>query len=319
MASFAFFGMDGKLDRAALMRRDTAKVAQAFSDCRVMLLWQGKMAVDGERRGVLWLKSSHQAVRGAVQAGGVQIYLGQNEGTHHFAIELAHWQPAESASPSGYGDDSITFHPDLPQDAGFVDLRMMLMQLSPFDGECAATARALAMWHARHGFCALCGAPSHVIHAGWQRQCSACDAAHFPRTDPVVIMLVQRANNLLLGRSPGWPEGMYSLLAGFVEPGEMLESAVRREVAEETGVKLGAVRYLSSQPWPFPANLMLGCVAEAISSEITLDPAELEDAVWLSKAEVLQVQLGQHPKVRPARKGAIAQSIIEDWLAGRID
>jgi NAD+ diphosphatase len=132
-------------------------------------------------------------------------------------------------------------------------------------------------------------------------------------------MLVVRGDKLLLGRSPGWPEGMYSLLAGFVEPGEVLEAAVRREVFEETGITVGDVRYLASQPWPFPASLMMGCIAEATSDDITLDPAELEDARWLSKQEVLDVQLGRNPSVKSGRPGAIAQALIAHWLAGYVD
>lgn len=131
-------------------------------------------------------------------------------------------------------------------------------------------------------------------------------------------MLVTRGNAALMGRSPGWPEGMYSCLAGFVEPGETVEAAVRREVAEEAGVQLGAVHYVASQPWPFPANLMLGCRAEALSTDIRLDPAELEDARWVSREEMVSVMAGLHPSMKPARKGAIAHFLIENWLADRL-
>lgn len=319
MTGFAFLGQDGTLDRAAALRGEPAQVAQLLASGRVMLLWRGRVAVDQPRTKPIWLPSTHKVVQAALQAGGLHIFLGRAQGAPRFGVDLAHWQPAAPPSLSGFADDSFTLHPDLPEGAGFVDLRTMLTQLSPLDGECVASARALMLWHERHGFCAHCGAPSHATHAGWQRHCPRCDCAHFPRTDPVVIMLVQRGDSLLLGRSQGWPEGMYSLLAGFIEPGETIEAAVRREVIEETGIKLGAVRYLSSQPWPFPANLMLGCVAQAVTRDITLDPAELEDAIWLTKSELLQVQLGLHPKVKPARQGAIAQSLIKDWLAGRID
>ena len=155
--------------------------------------------------------------------------------------------------------------------------------------------------------------------AGWQRSCPACNTQHFPRTDPVVIMLVTRGNNLLLGRNAAWPEGMYSLLAGFIEPGETLEAAVRREVFEETGITTGTVRYLASQPWPFPASLMFGCIAEATSDEITIDPAELEDALWVSREDLLEIMSGVHPRINPSRKGAIAQFLIANYLADRLD
>ena len=183
----------------------------------------------------------------------------------------------------------------------------------------AATAKALLDWHRSHAFCARCGSRAAFGDAGWHRHCPQCKALHFPRTDPVVIMLVTYGNALLLGRSPGWPEGMYSILAGFIEPGETMEAAVRREVAEETNVRCGAVRYLASQPWPFPASLMLGCHTEALSQEITLDPKELEDARWLSREEMVSVVTGQHPDVKPPRRGSIAQFLIANWLADRLD
>jgi len=155
--------------------------------------------------------------------------------------------------------------------------------------------------------------------AGWQRNCPACGAHHFPRTDPVVIMLVTRGNSVLIGRSPGWPDGMYSLLAGFVEPGETLEAAVRREVFEETGVRVGPVRYLASQPWPFPASLMFGCQGEALEGAITIDPAEIEDALWLTREEMVTVMAAAHPRIRAPRRGAIAHFLAEAWLADRLD
>jgi NAD+ diphosphatase len=185
--------------------------------------------------------------------------------------------------------------------------------------ELAATAKAILHWHASHGFCAACGAATQVTQGGWQRTCPACGAHHFPRTDPVVIMLVTRGNALLLGRSPAWPEGMYSLLAGFVEPGETLEAAVRREVFEEAGIRVGGVRYLASQPWPFPASLMFGCAAEAMDDTITRDPAELEDALWITREEMVTVMAGAHPRIRASRKGAIAHFLVTNWLADRLD
>ena len=201
----------------------------------------------------------------------------------------------------------------------FAELRRVMTWLSPRDAELAATAKAVQGWHLSHGFCARCGAETTITQAGWQRVCPACKTSHFPRTDPVVIMLITHGNSVLMGRSPGWPEGMYSLLAGFVEPGETLEAAVRREVFEESGVEVGEVSYLASQPWPFPASLMFGCQGRASSHKITIDPVEIEDALWVSREEMMDVFASKHPKILPARKGAIAHFLLENWLADRLD
>jgi len=255
-----------------------------------------------------------------VRAGGVPaVLLGVDDGTGLFAQDVSAWVPAVMTPAGGFFDPAAQPHPELDGGTAFQDLRAAMTRLSPREAELAATAKALCDWHARHRFCAACGAATDPIEAGWQRGCPACGARHFPRTDPVVIMLVTRGNSLLLGRSPGWPEGMYSLLAGFVEPGETVEAAVRREVAEESGIRVGAVRYLASQPWPFPASLMLGCVAEAESEAITLDPVELEDALWVSREDLVGVLAGAHPRIRPPRNGAIAGFLIRNWLADRLD
>ena len=187
------------------------------------------------------------------------------------------------------------------------------------DAELAATAKAVLGWHATHRFCACCGHASESHEGGWQRRCPACGARHFPRTDPVVIMLITHGNSVLMGRSPNWPDKMYSLLAGFVEPGETMEAAVRREVAEEAGVHVGEVAYLASQPWSFPASLMLGCRGEALTREITLDPAELEDAQWITREELLAVRAGESDRMKPARKGSIAHFLLERWLSDTLD
>ncbi|WP_336486419.1 NAD(+) diphosphatase [Methylobacterium nigriterrae] len=159
-----------------------------------------------------------------------------------------------------------------------------------------ATAKSLLAWHARHGFCANCGSATLIRAGGFRRECPTCGAHHFPRTDPVVIMLIRRGDACLLGRAPRFREGMYSCLAGFLEPGETIEDAVRRESLEETGIRVGAVAYRASQPWPFPASLMIGCVAQAESEAITIDPAELADARWFPRAEVAAMIAGTHPE-----------------------
>lgn len=181
------------------------------------------------------------------------------------------------------------------------------------------TARCLVDWHARHRFCANCGAPTVLAKGGWQRSCGACGAEHFPRVDPVTIMLVEHDGALLLGRQPRFPQGNYSALAGFVEPGETIEEAVAREVHEEAGVRVRDVSYIASQPWPFPSNLMIGCLAHADDPTLTIDRTELEDARWFSRGEVAEAMVAA---VKGERGGAfsvpgsqaIAHHLLQWWL-----
>ena len=175
-------------------------------------------------------------------------------------------------------------------------------------------AKAVLDWHARHRFCAQCGGPTIAGTSGWRRECTACGALHFPRTDPVVIMLVTRGDACLLARQARFAPGMYSCIAGFVEPGETLEDAVRRESWEEAGLRVGNVRYLASQPWPFPSSIMMGCIAEALGGEITLDMTELEEGRWFPRAEVLQMLEGKHPDgLACPQHIAIANTLVRAW------
>jgi NAD+ diphosphatase len=178
-----------------------------------------------------------------------------------------------------------------------------------------AQAKSLMSWHARHQFCANCGQPTHLAAAGWRRECTACGAAHFPRTDPVVIMLASAGERCLLGRQARFPKGMYSALAGFLEPGETVEDAVRREIREEAGIEIGGVSYVASQPWPFPASLMIGCFALAKTRDVVLDGAELEDARWFDRDELRAMFAGTHPGGLTAPNPiAIAHHLLKAWL-----
>lgn len=177
-----------------------------------------------------------------------------------------------------------------------------------------AMAKSMLDWHNRHRFCANCGAPTKAAQAGFRRDCEACGAQHFPRTDPVVIMLVTRGDKCLLGRQARFPEKMYSCLAGFLEPGETIEDAVRRETFEEAGVRVGAVRYLASQPWPFPSSIMIGCQAEALTDEINFDGEELEDARWFSKDDIRRMLEGTHEHFAAPSPIAIANHLVREWL-----
>src|SRR6266849_2242764 len=178
-----------------------------------------------------------------------------------------------------------------------------------------AEAKSLLGWHRRHRFCSNCGASTRLVQAGWRRDCAACGAEHFPRTDPVVIMLAIDGERCLLGRQSRFAKGMWSCLAGFVEPGETIEDAVRRETLEEAGIVCGRVTYFASQPWPFPMSLMIGCHAQALTTELKVDRSELEDARWFERDEVAAMVLRRHPDgLTATHPFAIAHHIIRAWL-----
>ena len=182
------------------------------------------------------------------------------------------------------------------------------------------TARSLVDWHARHRFCARCGQPTKVTKGGWQRTCAACGADHFPRVDPVTIMLVEHEGNILLGRQPRFPPRRFSALAGFVEPGESIEEAVAREIFEEAGVRVRDVSYVASQPWPFPSQLMIGCHSHADDPALTIDATEIEEARWFSRAEVAAAMKAQAEGREDAAflappPHAVAHHLLAWWLA----
>jgi NAD+ diphosphatase len=224
----------------------------------------------------------------------------------------------DGAGRFGMGLDPSVVEPLKAQNRFVVtDLRSIAMQglvaqdhLPPL-----AEAKAMLHWHARHRFCSNCGAPSTLTEAGWRRDCPACKATHFPRTDPVVIMLAIDGERCLLGRQTRFVKGMWSCLAGFVEPGETIEEAVRRETREEAGITCGKVRYFATQPWPFPMSLMIGCHAEALTSDIAVDRSELEDARWFDREEAAQMLLRRHPvKLGTPPPVAIAYHIIRAFV-----
>lgn len=316
IAETVTFGGSG-LDRAAgLRRRDDVLAGLLEAGGRVLPVWRGKPLLAGAGAG--WVASGHPVL---AAAEGAPVFLGIDDGVARFAADISAWEPeAGERPPAGvFFDPTEQRHPSLPEDHRFAELRGVMAALPARDAELAVTAKALLGWHRSHRFCSACGNPSEMVEAGWQRRCPACGTSHFPRTDPVAIMLITRGDRTLIGRSPGWPEGMYSCLAGFMEPGETLEAAVRREVAEETGVAVGPVRYLASQPWPYPSSLMLGCHGEAVSETITLDPVEIEDALWITKAAMADALAGTHPTIRRPRNGAIAGFLLTNWVADRLD
>lgn len=236
------------------------------------------------------------------------------------------WAPLAERDPTvdlallGMLDDRPAFVALTPAARGgpMFTLMRVLAELPAGDAATWGAARSLVDWHARHGFCARCGTPTAAVRAGWARRCPHCSAEHYPRTDPVAIMLAEHDGRVLVGRQPRHPAGRYSALAGFIEPGESLEEAVARELFEEAGVRTTAVRYLASQPWPLPiSQLMLACVAEVASAEIVLDNDELEHAKWVDRPGVLAALAGDPdaPFVPPPPY-AIANELLSRWARG---
>jgi NAD+ diphosphatase len=312
MAANGFLAFSGSnLDRMAHLRGtpDATPRAQDVS----IVLWRGKILVDlAADHSVVRLDSLHPEL-----AGQPHIFLGQDVGGRCFATDLSSWEPETGTDPDTtvFFDPTQQRHPSFPENFVFVEMRSVLTHMSARDAELAASAKALLEWHRSHKFCAKCGHPSQMVQSGWQRSCSSCGAQHFPRTDPVVIMLITQGTDILLGRSPQWPDGMYSCLAGFVEPGETIEAAVRREVYEETQVQVGDVRYITSQPWPFPNSLMFGCHGHATSRDIVIDPNEIDDAKWVSRSQMMDVFSGHDTTIMPARPGSIAHYLIRSWMS----
>lgn len=236
------------------------------------------------------------------------IYLGLWQETPYFTLKLSLVESEQlfEKHPANKAIDLRSIALGLVGQAGKESLLGILSQ-----------AMALFNWHENHPKCAKCGAKTRVASAGYKRLCvdAECGASHFPRTDPVVIMLVIDGDQCLLGRGHNWPEGRYSTLAGFMEPGESIEQAVRREVFEETAVTVGFVRYVCSQPWAFPTNLMIGCMAEAKSHAITLDPIEMDDAKWFSKSQIeLALNKPDESPLLVAPPIAIAHNLLRTWV-----
>ena len=238
-----------------------------------------------------------------MEEAGDPILLGLDGDDPRFAVDVSGC-PEPAAERFGLGTG-----------VEFQGLRTAAPSLPAGDAAIATQARSLLGWHERHPFCAVCGGETTVRNGGGSRSCTACAAEHFPRTDPVVIVVVSRGGRALLGRSGRFPGNLYSALAGFMEPGESVEEAVRREVGEEAGIRVGEVRYLFSQPWPFPGSLMLGCLAEGLSDEIAVDPEEIEDARWFTRNEIVEALAGRSEVLSVPQPIAIAHHLIRAWLA----
>lgn len=294
--------VDSPLDRAAEWRIDPDFLAARMTepDC-------GFFLVSGE---MILLKAgagTHDALfradeLGPFGNGGERIFLGLLKNAARFGLAV---EPDLAEALKSNPQYVVT------------DLRSIAVQglVAPEHLPPLAEAKALLHWHARHRFCSNCGHPSNVSDGGWRRDCPQCHFQHFPRTDPVVIMLAVRGEQCLLGRQSRFATGMWSCLAGFVEPGESLEDAARRETLEEAGILCGRVRYFASQPWPFPSSLMIGCHAEAVSSAIKVDYNELEDARWFSREQAADMLMRRHHDgLSTPPPIAIAHHIIRAWV-----
>jgi NAD+ diphosphatase len=287
------------LDRAQHRRRDEAWLKERLADAgsAILPICQGApLILEGDRPEPVLLCGEAASV--VLSLSAEWAFLGLSRDRAVFALDLAGGEEA----------------PDLAQWGRFIDLRQVGPLLARTDAALLAYARGLMLWHQRHRYCGACGAPTISSEGGHQRRCTneSCGHVHFPRTDPAVIMLVTSGDKALLGRQRAWAPGMHSTLAGFVEPGESLEEAVAREVMEEVGVPVTDVEYHSSQPWPFPASIMLGFNARALDERIVIDPQEIEAAAWFSREELRHAP--EDERLKLPRRDSIAYRLIHDWI-----
>jgi NAD+ diphosphatase len=289
------------IDRLEARRNDAAFVEGLRRDAtsRTLLFVGDDLVLNGDNSP--WFGFGEAA---APAPAALEVLLGIRDGRARFATALDA-DYAESLKTRG--------------GLAVADLRSVAIagELPAADVGALAQAKAVLSWHRSHRFCAACGTESVLAGAGWRRECPNCGTHHFPRTDPVVIMLATDGERCLLGRQPRFPPGMYSCLAGFLEPGETIEDGVRRELFEEAGIVTGPVTYLGTQPWPFPTSLMIGCLARATTTDITIDRTELEDARWFPRDEARAIMEGRHPEeLRCPPQMAIANHIMRRWIEG---
>ncbi len=293
-----------KLDRATHLRSSTRRLLRD-PKAELLPIREGKVLItqgDGWRK-LGWIPPTKEVL---AMLREPPIFLGLYDETPVFAGDF---EPVPAERLEG----------KFIAGAKLMDLRTIAGEIDRGDATVAATAKAVLGWHATHPFCAVCGGETRIEEGGWRRRCRDCGAQHFPRIDPVVIMLITHGERVLLGRQDGWPDRLFSLLAGFMEPGETLEDAVRRETFEEAGIRIGRVRYLTCQPWPFPSSLMFACAAEALDTEIAIDQQELEDAVWVSKSDIPDILAGKHQQFAAPRASAVARVVLSAWASGEVE
>src|ERR1700739_2041690 len=290
------------LDRAAHLRGKDDKLIAFESDSRsrAYVVFRDSLVVKRDGDASRALLTIDEALKFGANPG--TVFLGLRDGAAVFGMGIS---SASAEKLIGRGDVAVS------------ELRGMAMQSTvPADELSAvAMAKSLVNWHQRHGFCANCGAKTSMREGGWKRECQSCKAEHFPRTDPVVIMLVTKGDKCLMGRQGRFPPGMYSCLAGFVEAAETIEDAVLREVFAESGIRCTDVAYYMTQPWPYPSSLMIGCTARALTEDIVVDRTELEDARWFDSAEARLMLTRKHPDGLAGPPAfAIAHHLLGRWV-----
>jgi NAD+ diphosphatase len=292
------------LDRAAHLRTkdDRLMTMESDSRARAYVVHRDSLVVKKEGDGSRALLSVEEALKFGANPG--TIFLGVRDGAALFGMGIS-----QAAVEQLMNRDDVAVN----------ELRGMAMQgvVAPNELSAIAMAKSMVNWHQRHGYCANCGQRTAMREGGWKRECPGCKAEHFPRTDPVVIMLVTHGDKCLLGRSARFLPGMYSCLAGFVEAAEAIEDAVRREVFEEAGIHCSEVNYYMTQPWPYPSSLMIGCTAVALNEDIVVDRTELEDARWFDRDEAKLMITRKHPDgLAGPHPFAIAHHLLGRWLHG---